>query len=369
MSRVPPSLIALSLTLGLASTALAADTGGYARATGGGDAKPVYVSSFFGLSMALAWGNKVVIYTGNEDADIKAAEDNVCDQWRKAPREITLSGNNITLIGAPGSSGNFGIRIKGARNVIIQDMTLGMMQGGARNGDMIGIESGSRDIWIHHNRFFNKNVECPGTPDGDTTFDGMLDIRGDVDNVTVSYNLLQDHLKVGLDGSSDSDSYPRRLTFHHNIYSNVRERLPLQRFGFVHAYNNIYRDVSVSGINVRQNGQALIEANWFENVRNPVTSRNSPIQGYWDLRHNNITSPADFERYRISWDNTGLRNATDWTTTKEFPASALSYTYRADPVQCVHERLAEFAGPAKGASSLVCDVAPTAAASGPTASH
>ena len=354
------TLASLAFALSFSGTSIAADTGGYANATGGGDAKPVYASSMFGLSMALAWGNKVVIYTGNEDADIKAAEENVCDLWRKTPREISISSNNITLIGAPGSSANFGIRIKGAHNVIIQDMTLGMMQGGAKNGDVIGIEAGSRDIWLHHNKFFNKNIECPNTPEGDTTFDGMIDIRGDVDRVTVSYNLLQDHLKVGLDGSSDGDSFSRHLSFHHNIYTNVRERLPLQRFGFTHEYNNIYKDVSVSGINVRQNGQALIEANWFENVRNPVTSRSSPILGYWDLRNNNIMSPADFEKYAITWDTYGLKNATDWTTTKDFPNAELSYAYRADPVQCIHDRLPEVAGPGKGAKTLVC--APSAAA-------
>jgi pectate lyase len=349
-------VLLLALVLGCSGAARAADTGGYSTATGGGDAKPVYADSMFALQSAATWGNKVIIYTGNEDAAIKSAEENVCGQWSKSPREILIGSSNLTIIGAPGSSANFGIRLKGARNVIIQGMSIGMMQGGARNGDIIGIQAGSRDIWLHHNNFFNKHVDCPDTPDGDTTFDGMIDIRDDVDNITVSYNLLHDHLKVGLAGSSDHDNATRHLTFHHNIYSNVRARLPLQRFGFVHAYNNIYDGVEVSGINVRQEGQALIEGNWFENARNPVTSRDSPVAGYWDLRNNNISSPADFEKYNITWDvsRSTLKNASDWITTKPFPAAALTYAYTADSAQCVHEHLAEFAGPSKGDKRLIC---------------
>ncbi|GAB4061417.1 hypothetical protein [Uliginosibacterium sediminicola] len=354
-----PSALLLALALCCSGAASAADSGGYSTATGGGDVAPVYADSMSALQSAVAWGNKLVIYTGNEDDAIKSAEADVCGQWSKSPREILIGSSNLTIIGAPGSSANFGIRLKGARNVIIRDMTIGMMQGGARNGDIIGIQAGSRNIWLHHNNFFNKHVDCPDTPDGDTTFDGMIDIRDDVDNITISYNLLHDHLKVGLAGSSDHDNATRHLTFHHNIYSNVRARLPLQRYGFVHAYNNIYDGVEVSGINVRQDGQALIEGNWFQNARNPVTSRDSPVAGYWDLRNNNISSPADFAKYNITWDvsRSTLKNASDWTTTKPFPAAALTYAYSADPVQCVHDHLAEFAGPGKGGKTLVCPLA------------
>jgi pectate lyase len=348
------------LVLAFSHVVLATETGGYATATGGGDTPPVYAKNMHELESALFWGgNKVIIYTGNEDEAIKSAEAHVCWQWGKPPREIAINNSNITIIGAPGSSANFGLRIRGGNNIIIQDMTIGMMQGGAKNGDIIGIEAGARNIWIHHNNLFNKHVECPGTPDNDTTFDGMIDIRDAVDNVTVSYNQLHDHPKVGLDGSSDRDTFNRHITYHHNIYTNVRARLPLQRYGFTHEYNNLYNGIEVSGINVREGGQALIEANWFENAKNPITSRDSPVVGYWDLRNNNIQSPADFDKYHITWDTpkSALKNAEDWTTTKEFPAAQLTYTYSAAPVQCVHDHLAEVAGPNKGDKVLVCEVA------------
>lgn len=347
------------------AAASAAETGGYSTATGGGNAKPIYVKTMGELESALFWrGGKVIIYTGNEDAAIKAAEANPCGQWSKEPREIGISSSNVTIIGAPGSSANFGIRIQGANNIIIRDMTMGMMQGGAANGDVIAIEKGATNIWLDHNNFFNKNITCPNTPDNDTSFDGMIDIRDAVDNITVSYNLLHDHPKVGLDGSSDNDVNQRHVTFHHNVYTNVHARLPLQRYGYSHEYNNIYKTVTTSGINVRQGGQALIEGNWFEDARNPVTSRDSRDAGYWELRDNNITSPADFAKYGITWETNPrvVKNADDWVTTKPFPKEQLPYTYKLDPVTCVHDRLAEVAGPGKDDRTLDCSASEAAPA-------
>lgn len=61
-------------------------------------------------------------------------------------------------------------------------------------------------------------------------------------------------------------------------------------------------------------GVSLIEANYFENVANPVTSRDSSQIGYWDLRSNYVGSG-------ITWTagNSGTVNATNWRTTRAYP--------------------------------------------------
>jgi len=41
-------------------------------------------------------------------------------------------------------------------------------------------------------------------------------------------------------GSSDTDNFDRKVTFHHNWYRNIKSRLPLNRFGNAHVYNNYY---------------------------------------------------------------------------------------------------------------------------------
>jgi pectate lyase len=157
----------------------------------------------------------------------------------------------------------------------------------------------------------------------------MIDIKADTDNITISYNYMHDHHKLMLGGSSDSDNYNRRVTLHHNWIDTVGSRTPMDRFGTYHIFNNYYNNVTVSGINVRMGGIALIEANYFENSANPVTSRDSDTIGYWDLRNNYVGTG-------ITWDSTGV-NATNWTTSKTFSAT-LGYTYTLDSpalVKCI----------------------------------
>ena len=192
------------------------------------------------------------------------------------------------------------------------------------------------NIWIDHNTIFASLTMCSGA--GDASFDGGIDQKKGVTNVTVSYNYIHDYQKVSLNGYSDSDTAndAARTTYHHNRYENIKSRLPLQRFGKTHIYNNYYKNVHTSGINVRMGGTSLIESNVFETVMNPVTSRDSSKIGYWDLR-NNISSG-------ITWDagSSGTINAVNWTTTKAFGATGYSYT--PTPVASVKAKVIATAG-------------------------
>ena len=327
--------------------------------TGGGTLAPITVSSLTAMQDAIkaynGTGGLVLIYNGQFDfAPIRA---NICEQWPKEKQEIEIKDkNNITIQGTNGSAANFGIRIKGtSKNILIRNMTIGLLPGGANDGDAIGIEGGS-NIWIGHNELFSANQKCPGTPDDDTTFEGLIDIKKSADNITVSYNYIHDHWKVGLDGSSDTDTAVRHITYHHNRYENVASRLPLQRFGFTHIYSNYYNGITESGINVRMGGQSLIESNYFYNAKNPITSRSSSEIGFWDLRNNNIQSSADFTQYKITWSSGSgtWKNADAWTTTKAFPA--LPYKYTADApakLDCITKATAGAGKGLKAAADVV----------------
>jgi hypothetical protein len=172
-------------------------------------------------------------------------------------------------------------------------------------------------------------MKCAGTPDDDTTFDGMLDIKNSATFITVSYNYMHDHAKVGLIGASDTDNAERRVTYAHNRYENLGSRLPFQRFGYVHSYNNWFNNITGSGINPRMGGHILVENNFFENALNPVFSQSS-ILGQWDLRNNNARSAADNARFNITWTacsgSTPCQKATNWTSSATFPIS-LPYAY------------------------------------------
>jgi pectate lyase len=105
-------------------------------------------------------------------------------------------------------------------------------------------------------------------------------------------------------------------------------------------------------------GHALVEGNDFQDVLNPVTSRDSSAIGYWELRDNNLASAADVapgNKFGISWDagNSGTVNATDWTTSAAL-SEPLGYTYHADPFACVRDGLRAVAGPGKHLATLTC---------------
>ena len=310
-----------------AATLAATNVVGYGAATTGGGSKPaVNVSTLAAMQGAIdaydGVSGLVLNYTGTFNF---ASITDVCAQWKKDAQTLQIKKkNNITITGAKGSSANFGIHIAGpSSNVIVRNMTIGLLQGG-EDADSISIEGMSSgtpsNIWIDHNTIFASLTECPGA--GDASFDGGIDMKKGAHHITISYNYIHDYQKMALNGFSDKDTVNSnaRTTYHHNRMENVKSRLPLQRFGLTHIYNNYFKNVSTSGINVRMGGLALIESNVFETVKNPVTSRDSSAIGFWDLR-NNLSSG-------ITWDagSSGTVNATSWATTKAFGSTGYAYT-------------------------------------------
>jgi pectate lyase len=330
----------------LSAAALAGPVGYGAGTTGGGSKAAVNVSTLAAAQAAInsysGSGGLVLNYTGTFNF---ASITDPCAQWKKAEQTLLIKDkSDITIKGANGSSANFGIRIvSDAKNIIVQNMTIGMLPGGEK-ADSISIEADSSGtpskIWIDHNTIFSKLVDCAGA--GDASFDGAIDNKKGATDITYSYNYIHDHQKVALNGHSDSDSLNAnmRVTYHHNRFENVKARLPLQRMGRTHIYNNYFNNVGTSGINVRMGGLSLIESNYFENVKNPVTSRDSSSIGYWELR-NNFVGPG------ITWDSPGSSgvNATTWTTTKAFGATG--YSYSMNPAADVKAKVIATAGAGK----------------------
>lgn len=322
---------------------LSAPVGYGAATTGGGDAAPVVVDSYEAAQSVLddyrdafEEGTQTALvlrYTGSFDYSTIT---DVCAQHTKDAQILEVKElENLTIEGASGSSANFGIKVSRSRNVIIRNMTMGLLPGGG-SSDAITLEGNDTNgdveiVWVDHNELFSSTKDdCDGA--GDTEFDGLIDIKKGARRITVSYNYLHDHQKTGLLGSSDDDATERYVTFHHNRYENVASRTPLHRFGFIHLFNNYFGNITSSGINVRMGGVALIESNFFENARNPITSRYSPEPGRWDLRDNHVGPD-------VSWDveEDTLANADDWQSTTTFPEGELGYTYAPDRAGCVKQ--------------------------------
>jgi pectate lyase len=392
--RFSPTMLAAAVALCVSTSAFAATTGGFSTTSGGNvsGARSFTASTYEQINTIIANaryddnGNKVatgayplnITYTGNEDALIaQIVKDHTIDanhncpkaHWNDAYREVQIKEftKGITITGANGSSANFGITLIKSENVIIRNMKIGALGGANNDADMLRIDNTS-NVWIDHNELFAVNNECNGSPDGDLTFESALDIKKDSKDITVSYNYIHDSKKVGLDGHTSTVAFQRNITFHHNIYKNVNARLPLQRGGWTHMYNNHYDGITSSGINVRQKGYALIESNYFENALNPVTCRyDSSNCGYWDLRNNNIRNPGDFATYNITWDGDGTIDANNWTTTAPFPIS-IPYSYSPVTPACVKSKLASYAGVGKNNASLTSSACGTTASSTPASS-
>ena len=366
------------------TVAFAAQTGGFATTDGGNvsGAKSFTASSYTEINTILAnarldpaTGKKVsggaypviITYTGNEDAlinqvlrDHTPGSDGVCPnpRWNDAYREVQIKEftKGVTIQGANGSSANFGITLIKSANIVIKNMKMGALAGANNDADLLRVDNSS-NVWIDHNELFALNVECKGSPDGDLTFESALDIKKDSQNITVSYNFIHDSKKVGLMGhtaSSGVADFQRTVTYHHNIYRNVNGRLPLQRGGWTHLYNNFYDKITGSGINVRSGGFALVERNWFQNSNNPLTCRFDTTNcGKWELRNNNTVNEASNATYGIVWDSAGSGgiNAQNWITTGTFPIT-LPYTYQPVAAQCVKDKLANYAGVGKNGAQL-----------------
>ena len=123
-------------------------------------------------------------------------------------------------------------------------------------------------IWIDHCEFFN------GGAANKDRYDGLLDCKNNVQWMTFSYNYFHDHDKSCLWGKGDSDVYDncRTISFHHNFFDNIQgSRLPLQRGGHVHYYNNYMRGCE-DGWDIRTGAVAYEEGCYFENTKSPIRS-------------------------------------------------------------------------------------------------
>lgn len=219
---------------------------------------------------------------------------------------IKIDRPNVSIIGrgAQAEFNGIGIHIR-ASNIIIRNLKLHEVPQARGEGDIITIDGRPnknsstpvRNIWIDHNELYNNlTVAVPATITDEKAkkeyqkdyFDELISGRGDISNITISYNYLHHSWKTSLWGSSDEDNFNRQISFHHNRWENVNSRLPLIRFGQVHLFNNFYYKVESTAINSRMGAIARVENNYFDEVKNPVLSKDSSVLGQWQLINNKL---------------------------------------------------------------------------------
>jgi pectate lyase len=181
----------------------------------------------------------------------------------------------------------------------------------AKEQDLISLENATK-VWLDHCEIFNEI--------GDLNQDGVVDIVGDIDggdvdwydgsfdakkastDITVSWCYFHDSFKTSLLGSGATDTLMRnaKITYHHNVFWNVKLRCPSFRFGTGHIFNNYFGNVMETGIYSRIGAKLLIEGNVFEEVgsgkqdlkcklqlfEGPIGAYYDSIPGLWDVKDN-----------------------------------------------------------------------------------
>ena len=270
---------------------------------------------------------------------------------------IELKGiSNVTIVGV-GSGAVFdqlGIHIRDSSNIIIQNVTVrNVKKSGSplsNGGDAIGMESTVRNVWVDHTTLEASGGEAEG-------FDGLFDMKNDVEYVTLSYSILRNSGRGGLIGSSESDTGNNFITFHHNKYENIDSRTPLLRGGTAHIYNNHYFNLRESGINSRAGAKAKVDNNYFEDSKDVLGTFYTDQLGSWQVSGNIFDN--------VTWSAPGTDTRPAGPNVTSNTTVSIPYAFSLDAASCVPAVVAATAGANKG---LAVSNGNCSATSGPTGS-
>ena len=174
------------------------------------------------------------------------------------PMNITIEG-----IGEDATVNGFGFLVRNSGNVEFRNFAiLNFMDDG------ISMDTANTNIWIHNMDFFYGSV---GGDADQAKGDGTVDLKGNTQWTTVSYNHFFDSGKMSLCGMK-SESGPNYITYHHNWFDHSDSRHPRIRTMSVHIYNNYYDGNAKYGVGAAQQSDAFVESNYFNNCKYPMLS-------------------------------------------------------------------------------------------------
>ncbi|MBB6415121.1 pectinesterase family protein [Streptomyces sp. AK010] len=155
---------------------------------------------------------------------------------------------------------------QGVRNVIIRNLTIrdayqGIWNDKDHDFDAVQMD-GAHHVWIDHNDLRHMA-------------DGLIDVRKDSTNVTVSWNKLSDNNKTF--GIGWTENVRTDITIHHNWIRETEQRNPsTDNAAHAHLYNNFLEDAPNTSIGSsygnysRGSTRMVLENSYFQGIRNPV---------------------------------------------------------------------------------------------------
>ncbi|MFJ7178265.1 pectinesterase family protein [Streptomyces massasporeus] len=155
---------------------------------------------------------------------------------------------------------------QGVHNVIIRNLTIRDAYQGVWNDkdhDFDAIQmDGAHHVWIDHNDLRHMA-------------DGLIDVRKDSTNVTVSWNKLSDNNKTF--GIGWTENVKTDITIHHNWIRETEQRNPsTDNAAHAHLYNNFLEDAPNTNIGSsygnysRGSTRMVLENSYFQGIKNPV---------------------------------------------------------------------------------------------------
>ncbi|MHB9757655.1 pectinesterase family protein [Streptomyces sp. BYX5S] len=193
----------------------------------------------------------------------------------------------------------------GVHNVIIRNLTIRDTYQGTWNDkdhDFDAIQmDGAHHVWIDHNDLRHMA-------------DGLIDVRKDSTNVTVSWNKLSNDNKAF--GIGWTENVLTDITIHHNWIRETEQRNPsTDNAAHAHLYNNYLQDdpgtdiTSSYGNYSRGKTKMVLENSYFQGVNNPVikdstatlVQRGSVFSGTSGRNESGGTAftPSDFYPYTL----------------------------------------------------------------------
>ena len=263
--------------------------------------------------------------------------------------------SNTTLIGkGPGCGIRGGtIQINGQSNIQIRNLTIQdpfdpfphheANDGYNAQWDGVNIQGTCKNIWIDHCTFEDTltlgHVMTNGKDDEKwQTYDGLCDMKGNSEYITVSNCIFRNHDKTMLIGNDDKEtvSVTRTVTLYRNQFFNCGQRMPMVRKTDVHVVNNYY-DYDGSwelekgqqyAVGVRYNANVQSENNYFG------SGINYSFSGWSDPeKRGNVYSSGDSDNSNRKMKNDLNKSTsslfTPSYTIEKIAASAVPNTVRA----------------------------------------
>lgn len=191
------------------------------------------------------------------------------DGFDSSPEGIQIKGKsentamNMTFegIGNDAAVSGFGFLVRYAGNVEFRNFAiLNCMDDG------ISLDTTNENIWVHNMDFFYGQV---GTDSDQAKGDGTVDVKGDSQYITISYNHFWDSGKSSLCGMK-SETGNNYITYHHNWFDHSDSRHPRVRSMAVHIYNNYFDGNAKYGSASAIGAQLFVEQNFFRSCKYPV---------------------------------------------------------------------------------------------------